>query len=126
MSSPAREFRLKDTRRIEEIFDRGDRSGDSRMTVLGLPNGLDRTRIAFAVGRRQHGVAVRRNRMRRVCREAFRAAYHDLPVGWDFVLLPRRRSDQTVESIAASLGAVTRRLAAKRNERERDDNARTR
>ncbi len=113
MSTPGKELRLTRTRRIGELFDHGVRAGDGRATLLGLPNELDLTRMAFAVGKRQHGNAVRRNRMRRLCREAFRSVHDALPAGWDLVMMPRGRADHSVENLAASIAALTSRLVAK-------------
>jgi len=80
--------------------------------VIGMANGLERTRLAVGVGRRAHGSAVRRNRVKRLCREAFCKAYNALPTGWDLIMLPRAGQQHTVELLAASLTELAARLTA--------------
>lgn len=63
-------------------------AGDSLLVVYVLPNGLDCPRIGLTVGKR-HGNAVQRNRLRRLLREAFRLEQHNLPAGFDYMLVPR-------------------------------------
>ena len=58
------------------------------MTLRILPNGLGHSRLGIVVGRR-HGNAVRRNRMKRLLREAFRLNRGMLSVPCDVVIVPR-------------------------------------
>lgn len=110
MKKPAaRDLRLRNTRRIGELFEIGRRVSDSRMTVLAAENGLGWHRVAYAVNRR-HGSAVRRNRVRRLCREAVRRNIEQLPAGLDLVVMPRVRDDHTVDKLAESLAALVGRL----------------
>lgn len=66
------------------------RAGRSRgpITVHCAPNGLDRPRLGLAVGRRV-GIATRRNRVKRLVREAFRLARDAFPPGFDYVVSVR-------------------------------------
>ena len=84
----ARRYRVRRRADIARIFDDGRRAADALLTLFAAPNGLDHSRAAFGVSKR-HGNAVRRNRIRRVCREAFRLSREDLPTGWDFMIVPR-------------------------------------
>jgi ribonuclease P protein component len=54
--------------------------------LFRLENGLERNRIAFTFARK-FGNAVKRNRARRVGREAYRLLKHRLNSGYDLVLL---------------------------------------
>ena len=109
MKITARQHRLCSSRRIGELFETGARRSDAWATVVGLTNELPYSRIAYAAGKR-HGTAVRRNRVKRLCREAFRLTVDELPTGWDWVLMPRIRDDLTVEGLKACLRKLTRAL----------------
>jgi len=65
--------------------------------------------MAVAVSGR-HGKPVRRNRIKRLCREAFRTSRADLPAGYDYVLRPAAGAALSVEAIRRSLKALARRL----------------
>jgi len=57
------------------------------MTVAVRENGLERTRMGLSVGKKCQKRAVKRNRVRRVFREAFRLSLPELPTGLDVVLI---------------------------------------
>jgi ribonuclease P protein component len=58
------------------------------MILAVVPNGLQLCRFGFITGRRV-GNAVRRNRVRRLMREAVRKNLAHIVVGWDCVLIAR-------------------------------------
>lgn len=67
------------------------------------------TRFGLSVSRK-HGNAVKRNRIKRLLREAFRLSQHDLPAGLDLILIPRQNSGTLLEDYQRSLRAVAKRL----------------
>ena len=73
---------------ISRVFSDGRRAAGRALTVLAAANSLGHPRLAVTVSRR-HGNAVRRSRIKRLCREAFRHNRHLLPQGFDYVILPR-------------------------------------
>lgn len=71
-------------------FARGSRARGEILLVVGFANGTERTRLGLSVGRSVWRSAVKRNRVRRIFREAFRLEYAALPKGLDLVLVPAR------------------------------------
>ena len=92
-------------------MDHGQRVGDSRLQIWALPNQLDYARLGLVVGRR-HGNAVRRNRIKRVLREAFRLSRDRLPSGLDVACAPRVGREIELQGMIESLTKLGRRLAS--------------
>lgn len=109
----AARLRLRRTADFERAIHDGVRLLDERMTLWALPNGTAQTRFGMMVGRR-HGGAVRRNRIKRLLREAFRLTRPGLPTGLDLVCAPRAGTAATLagfqESLQRLAGRAARRL----------------
>jgi ribonuclease P protein component len=97
--------RLKTQRHFKRVYQRGRRAGGQWMTVvacfgrphpryeeLKAPEGRPSARVGLSVSK-DHGGAVRRNKIKRLLREAFRLEQHQLPTDADLVLIPRQRPE---------------------------------
>ena len=75
-------------------------------------------RLGVSVSK-DHGGAVRRNKLKRLLREAFRLERHRLPLGLDLVLIPRQRAeDFPLQALRAELvPLVERALQGKGHDR---------
>jgi ribonuclease P protein component len=102
-------LRLRRTADFEQVYDKGRRLGDGHLLLFALPSVPGAVRAGFSVSRK-HGNAVRRNRRKRLLREAFRLHRVQLPLGYDFVLVPRQREDSTLQDYSRSLLTLARRL----------------
>ena len=69
---------LRSPREFDAVYSNKTRESRGPLTVYALPNDLGHPRVGFSVSRKV-GTAPRRNRIRRLLREAFRLMQHDLP-----------------------------------------------
>ncbi len=82
---------------------------DGLMILYAARGQSSATRLGLVVSRKC-GNAVVRNRWKRSLREAFRLVYHELPVGLDLVVLPRRGAAPHVGRLQTSLKTLAARL----------------
>lgn len=82
-----RRQRILESSGFRAVYAARARAGDGRLVAYARPNGLDVTRLGVSVGKRCGG-SVRRNRIKRLLREAFRLARAAVPAGYDVVLVP--------------------------------------
>ncbi len=90
MSEPEKTYRFTKAMRLRgrnafaPVFDARVRQFAGPLTFYGVPNELNHPRFGISVSKRVGG-AVKRNRVKRLLREAFRLAQHDWPRGYDIV-----------------------------------------
>jgi ribonuclease P protein component len=101
--------RSKDFRRV---YDRRRSVSDYWLIVYACENGLAHLRLGLSVSRKI-GQATLRNRLRRLYREAFRLTRHEMPIGMDLVLIPRRSDEPTLADLEQSLPKLVRHVARK-------------
>ena len=94
------------------VYDRGLRIGDACLSLIALANEDSRTRLGLAVSKRC-GNSVRRNRLKRRLREAFRLSRAELPTGLDLVIQPRADTPIQLAALRKSLISLTKRAAKK-------------
>lgn len=108
---------MRSSRDFERIYAAKQRAGDAHLLIFAAPNGLEHARLGLSVSRK-HGGAVRRNRIKRLLREAFRLTQHELPAGLDLVLIPRLDSGATLDDYRNSLVKLAARLSRRLGKRE--------
>lgn len=104
-----RTARVRDRRDFQQVFARRCRRSDRLMVLYVAPNAGRGARLGIAAGRRL-GNAVRRNRIKRLVREAFRRIRTRLPSDLDYVVVPHPGPEPTVEQLQNSLGNLARAL----------------
>jgi len=72
---------------FKRVFERRCVGRTKFLTVFGAPNTEGQLRLGLSVSKK-NGNAIRRNRIKRLLREAFRLSRPKLPAGLDLVLVP--------------------------------------
>jgi len=80
--------RLSGRLQFSAVFDAKVRESRGPLTMYALPNDIGHARLGISISRRV-GTAPRRNRIKRLLRESFRLLQHDLPRGYDLVIVVR-------------------------------------
>ena len=115
-ASPSFRFRphehLRRAADFRRVYERRRSVSDGWLIVYGCENGLPYLRLGLSVSRKM-GKAVQRNRLRRLYREAFRLTRHEMPVGLDLILIPRRPEQPTLAELKQALPRLVRQLSAK-------------
>ena len=108
-----RKSRLTASRDFEKIFGKSDRSSDRFFTVLARANDVAYPRLGLAISSRVAPLAVDRNRLRRLAREAFRLA---ALAALDFVVMaskdaPRAQKPELRSSLDRHFERLSQRAA---------------
>jgi ribonuclease P protein component len=103
---------LRKTKDFRLVYDRRRSVSDAWLIVYARENGLPHLRLGLSVSRKVGG-APHRNRLRRLYREAFRLTRHEMPVGLDLVLIPRRPDLPSLEELTRALPRLVRLAARK-------------
>src|SRR5215470_4516201 len=97
---------------FQRVYDRRRSVADDRLIVYACENELPHLRLGLSVSRK-FGQATKRNRLRRLYREAFRLTRHEMPTGLDLVLIPRGQEVPSLEELKEALPRLVKQVARK-------------
>jgi ribonuclease P protein component len=107
-----REQRLRGRTRFDELFSRGKRRTAHPLTVHAMRREDDKlSKFGISIGRRC-GTAVRRNLIKRRIREAFRLMQHEVPPGFDFLLVIKPHEPMTLSGYQGKLRQLIQACAS--------------
>jgi ribonuclease P protein component len=84
-----RRFRLTSSNDYLRVRRAGKSFAHPLVVLVALPNHLGYSRFAVSAGRRV-GKAIKRNRAKRLLREAIRSQFNMIAPGWDVVMVARQ------------------------------------
>ncbi|MCA8956359.1 MAG: ribonuclease P protein component [Planctomycetes bacterium] len=103
--------RVRRNREFSRIYSRGTRASGPLLTVVALRRRDAGHRVGLSVAK-IHGAAVRRNKIKRLLREAFRLERPTLPGQFDLVLIPKQRPGKfALAALRAELRSLVERVA---------------
>jgi ribonuclease P protein component len=83
-----RAMRLSGGLAYKAVYDANTKKHSGALTIFGKSNQLSHPRLGLSVSRKV-GTAVKRNRIKRLLREAFRLTQHNWPAPYDIIIVVR-------------------------------------
>ena len=98
--------RIKKKNQFKKILSTGKRVYGAALTVVYLP--AEETAMAVCVGKK-YGKSVRRNRIKRLLREAFRAQAEHIARPCTFLLIPKIAEEYSYRAFKRDIGSIFKR-----------------
>ena len=98
---------LKKEKDFNKVFKSGKRAFSDTITLYYLPS--SEFKVGFAVSKK-HGTSVKRNRIKRLLREAFRSFSFENNPEFFFVILPKISEDYTLDGFKKGLTKVFKKI----------------
>ncbi|MGQ9504208.1 MAG: membrane protein insertion efficiency factor YidD [Thermogutta sp.] len=102
-------YRIRSKKEIDRVFARRCSVADDSVILYGCENGLEIARLAILASRKL-GKTVFRNRWKRLIREAFRQNKEEIPVGIDYVVIPKGGVQPDFHQLFRSFPRLGKRL----------------
>lgn len=99
--------RLKKNAEVQYLFKKGRRAYSSSLTAVYLPSNA--TAMAVIVSKK-HGKAVRRNRIKRLLRQAFYNKFDKLPFACNILLIPRVSEEYSLASFERAIEGCFKKM----------------
>lgn len=109
--------RLSGDQEFQAVFNNKLRKNAGPLSVLGLPNAREHHRFGMTVSKRV-GNAVKRHRIKRRLREAFRLNQHALPGRYDLVVIVHPHQVLPMQEYADLLARAAEQLHAVNQKRQ--------
>ncbi len=107
-----RAARLRTAREFRRVYGRGVRAHGKAIVVVAFERRAPGHRLGVSVSK-EHGRAVRRNKLKRILREAFRLERPELPGRYDVILIPRKSDDHLqLETVRNELRQLLQKVAS--------------
>jgi ribonuclease P protein component len=113
----SKSHRLRSKREFDEVYKLKVKDARGPIVIFSKPNGLPHPRLGLSVGRAV-GTAPRRNTIKRRLREAFRLMQHDLPRGYDLLIVVRPHAPLMLAEYQRALSGAMVRLHRMWSEKE--------
>lgn len=105
----SKSHRLRTREDFAAVYDAKVREARGPLVIYARPNDLGHPRLGLSTSRKV-GTAPRRNRIRRLLREAFRHLQHDLPAGYDVLIVVRAHEPFTLAEYQKVLSTTVVKL----------------
>lgn len=99
-------LRLKKQSDFRKLFSGGKRAFSPSVTMIYFPS--KEMSMGISVGKR-HGKSVRRNRIKRLLREAFRSAREDMKGNYSLVLVPKVKDEYSLSEFKKHLQCMIKK-----------------
>ena len=96
-------LRLKKQADFQKLFQKGKRAFSPSLTVLYRPS--DKMRMGISIGKK-HGKSVKRNKIKRLIREAFRLTQEEMKGTYSIVIIPKVREEYSFHTFQKHLQCI--------------------
>lgn len=100
------EYRLKRSQDFEKVFKKGKRVFSNSLTLVFVDS--DCFKVGYAVSKK-HGNSVKRNRIKRLLREAFRPYLTQIKGNFFFVFIPKIKEEYSLKEFSKCIDYILKK-----------------